>query len=601
MEKYSNEAIGIDLGTTFSCVGLYRNNNVEIIKNTLGENITPSVVFIGENEHFVGQKAINFQLRNQSNTIYDTKRLIGKKYNDKNVQEEIKHLLYKVIKNNETGEPMIEINKTNGHEKYSIEEISQIILSQLKNDVEIYTNKKIKDAVITVPAYFNELQRHSTKIAAETAGLNILRIINEPTAAAIAYGLINENKNMKDRNVLIFDLGGGTFDVTILLLSSEGIVIVKSTNGNSHLGGEDFTNKLVDYCIREFKKNKNIDLIEFDKKNNNKKAQYRVRNKCEEAKKDLSSVMSTNIDIDNIANGEDLNITITRTDFEEMCNEYFKDCITCINNAIIDANLTKEDIEDIVLVGGSSRIPKIKKMVQEFFKREILLKNITVNPQEAIAIGATYLANTIKRNIKDESLELLDIIGMSLGVEIYGGKMEIILKKGTNIPFSKSKKYTTDVDDQESIFFKVYQGENEDDISKNYFLNEFSINNIKKGKAGNEVFEVIFTIDNYSCLNVTAKNVKSGETVSVNKIDRFSRLNEKKIKEMIKREEKRKIEREESILDLKLRNSLISLFIDEKNRGNKIAFELFEDLQNDKRKINAVIYNIYMNHLYPEH
>ena len=594
MENNDNEVIGIDFGTTYSCVGLYKNNKSEIVKNEIGNYTTPSIVYIDKDNNFVGEKARSYQLKNQLNTIYDIKRLIGKKYSDENVQEEIKHLLYNVIENKETkDEPMIEIETG---ESYYIEELTSIIINQLKSDVETYINKKIKklDAVITVPAYFNELQRERTKIAAETAGLNILRIINEPTAAAIAYGLINENQNMKDRHVLIFDLGGGTFDVTILLLSNEGIAIVKSTNGDSHLGGEDFTNKLVDLCVEDFLKNFNIDLKK------DPRAMIRLRNACEDGKIELSEVIETYIEVDRIANGEDLNVKITRTDFEEKCNEYFKKCINCVKNAIKDANLKKEDIEDIVLVGGSSRIPKIQQMVKEFFKREILLKNIKASPDEAIAIGATYLANVIKGNIKDESLVLLDIIGMSLGIEIGGGKMEIILKKGTNIPFSSSKRFTTNEDNQESISFNVYQGDYEDDISKNYLLNEFCIDNIKKGKAGEEVFEVTFTIDPNSCLIVSAKNIKTGENIVVKKIDKFSRLNERRLKEINKREEKRKIQREKYKLNLELRNKLIELFIKEKKKGNKIAFDLFENLNDDKRNINEVLYNKYYNILYSE-
>ena len=487
-------------------------------------------------------------------------------------------------------------------ETYYIEELASIIINQLKSDVETYIKKQIKklDAVITVPAYFNELQRERTKIAAETAGLNILRIINEPTAAAIAYGLINENQNMKDRHVLIFDLGGGTFDVTILLLSNEGIAIVKSTNGDSHLGGEDFTNKLVDLCVENFKKNKNIDLIEYDKKNNNKKAQFRLRNKCEEAKIKLTSMMQVEIEVDGIANGEDLNVKISRTDFEEKCNEYFKKCINCVKNAIKDANLKKEDIEDIVLVGGSSRIPKIQQMVKEFFKREILLKNIKASPDEAIAIGATYLANVIKGNIKDESLVLLDIIGMSLGIEIGGGKMEIILKKGTNIPFSSSKIFTTNEDNQESISFNVYQGDYEDDISKNYLLNEFCIDNIKKGKAGEEVFEVTFTIDPNSCLIVSVKNIKTGENILVKKIDEFSRLNEKKYKKLLENNKKREEEKENLKINLNNKINLMTLLLKEKENDNPFSDDLIKNLNSEKNDINDELFNLYLNQLYPD-
>ena len=585
MEK-NERVIGIDLGTTYSCVGIWEKGKVVILQNEFAQTTTPSIVSFDNKKINVGKSAERTHYKNNKNTIYDTKRLIGKKYNDNEIKELRDKLYYDIIENPDTEEPMIKINNPNEKEIYYVEDISQIIIEKLKKMGELYAKQKIKEAVITVPAYFNELQRKSTKMAAETAGLKILRIINEPTAAAIAYGLINENKNMKDRNILIFDLGGGTFDVTILLLSSDGIAIVKSTNGNSHLGGEDFTNKLVDYCVDIFQKeNKDINL------KSNLKGMIRLRNACEEGKIMLSQINETVIDVTNITKELDLNIKITRIDFEEMCKEYFNECINCINNAIIDAKLKKEDIEDIVLVGGSSKIPKIKEMVKKYFNREVLLKNITVNPQEAIAIGATYLANVIKGNIKDESVVLLDIIGMSLGIEIYGGKMEIILKKGTNIPFSSSKIFTTNVDNQDSIFINIYQGENEDDINKNYFLYKFSINNIRKGKAGSEEFEVIFTIDNNSCLTVTAKNVKNKETITVNRVDNFSRLNEKKYKELLNNN------RERESINNKI--DLMTLLTHEIEEGNPFANDLMNNLLKDNNVIDDELYNLYLLQLYP--
>ena len=326
----------------------------------------------------------------------------------------------------------------------------------------------------------------------------------------------------------------------------------------------------------------------------------RLRNACEDGKIELSEVIETYIEVDRIANGEDLNVKITRTDFEEKCNEYFKKCINCVKNAIKDANLKKEDIEDIVLVGGSSRIPKIQQMVKEFFKREILLKNIKASPDLAIAMGATYLANVIKGNIKDESLVLLDIIGMSLGIEIVGGKMDIILKKGTNIPFSSSKIFTTNEDNQESISFNVYQGDYEDDISKNYLLNEFCIDNIKKGKAGEEVFEVTFTIDPNSCLIVSAKNIKAGENIVVKKIDEFSRLNEKKYKKLLENNKKREEEKENLKINLNNKINLMTLLLKEKENDNPFADDLIKNLNSEKNDINDELFNLYLNQLYPD-
>jgi L1 cell adhesion molecule like protein len=524
-----SKAIGIDLGTTYSCVGVWTNNKAEIIPNESGRRITPSIVSFIDKKEIVGQQAKDLAFKNIKKTIYDSKRLIGRKYGENEVQYDKNYLTYNIVKNNETEGVKIIISESK--EEYDPEEISQAILSKMKKMSENYTNEAIKDAVITVPAYFNERQRQATRDAAVAAGLNVLRIINEPTSAAVAFGL-QKNNTLKDKNVLIFDLGGGTFDVSILNISNEGIIIIKAIDGDTHLGGEDFDNKLVQYCIDEFQEEKGINV------SNNDRAKMRLKIACEKAKHDLSAMQESEIELDGLAEGEDFVIKIDRAKFNDLCDSLFTKCISCVKKALEKSKLKKEDIDDIVLVGGSTRIPKIQEKVKQFFNREKLIKNIAIHPDEAVAIGATYLANVLKGNIKEESLILLDIVGQSIGIE-NNGKFEIILKHNLSIPISRDKEFSTTKDNQTSINFKIYQGENEN-VKDNVFLKEYSIDNIEKGKAGEMKFKVIFEMDVNSILKVKAINLKNNKDVQVKFIDKYSMKHEEKMKEMIKTEEERK-------------------------------------------------------------
>ena len=377
----SNKAIGIDLGTTYSCVGVYNNNKVEIIPNEMGMNTTPSVVSFEGKERLIGQAAKDKITQNYKNTIYDAKRLIGRRYTDKTVKEDMKKWPFKIEKDENSDRPVIVVEYLNEIKKFFPEEISSMVLGKMKKIAEDYLSTSITDAIITVPAYFNDSQRQSTKDAGRIAGLNVMRIINEPTAAAIAYGL--DNKSDNEKTVLVFDLGGGTFDVSILVLNEETFE-VKSTSGNTHLGGEDFDNRLMQFCIEKFKEETDVN-IEL-----NQKALRRLKQYCENAKRALSSAIETTIEIENLAKNEDLNVTITRIEFEEKCKDLFEKCFESIKQAMEEAGLSKNEIDDIVLVGGSSRIPKIQEMIKQFFNGKELCKSI--NPDEAVAYGAAYQA-----------------------------------------------------------------------------------------------------------------------------------------------------------------------------------------------------------------
>ncbi len=599
-----NIAIGIDLGTTYSCVGyIEKDDNVKIIVNNLGEYTTPSVVSFRENTILVGRIAKNLMIKNYKNTIYNIKRIIGRKYNDKEVEEEKKYVSYKIIADMDSGSPLIEIDNISGNKNFFYtSEISAMVLKKLKETVIEELNKYISvdiekkdeiiiDAVITVPAYFNELQRQATKDAARIAGLNVLRIINEPTAAAIAYGL--QNNNLKNKNVLIFDFGGGTFDVSVLSISNEGIIIIKSTCGDSHLGGEDIDNRLKDKCIEIFKQETGIDI------SNDLRANIRLKLECERTKIELSSCEYTLIEINNIINGKDMKINIKREEFNEWCNDIFLRCFECVRKALEYANLKRDDIEDIVLVGGSSHIPKIEELVKGFFNREKLLSTIKINPSEAVAYGASYLANVIKGKIKDENVVLVDIIGISIGIGIYGGKMQIIIPKGTSIPTSNKVTTYTHYDNQTSINICIYQGEDIDNVNNNFFIKEMVIYDIKKAPAGEMKFEITFNIDVNSCLTIEIEDLKTHKIIKTyTLVDDYSKNYEKQIKAILEKQEK---ERKEKLMKSKYkdyRNELINLCETEMKEGNQYAQILINMIQEDDNPIFEDKYIAYLNTLY---
>ena len=520
----NNLCIGIDLGTTYSCVGYYKDGSVEIIANDQGNRTTPSYVSFNDNgEIIIGDPAKNIASKNPVNTIFDNKRLIGRKFSDDSVQKDLKHFPYKVI-SDDNDKPVIIINDKH----YCVEEISALLLRYLKNTASTYLGQEVKNAVITVPAYFNDSQRQATKDAGTIAGLNVIRIINEPTAAAIAYGL---NKSGA-KNVLVFDLGGGTFDVSILEMDN-GVFTVKATSGDSHLGGEDFDNKIVTHCLTEFAKKNKYDINLTKELLNNKKAVRRLRTYCETAKKTLSANFQTTIYCENFHDGNDLDILLTRAKFEELCNNEFLKCFIPLDMALKDSKINKNDIDDIVLIGGSTRIPKIRQMLKDYFNSKEPKSDI--NPDEAVAFGAAVQA-AILSGESDEKLNqivLVDVTPLSLGIETAGGVMSKIINRNSTIPIKKTQIFSTYSDNQPGVTVKVYEGERQMTCDNN-LLGTFELLGIPPMPRGIPQIEVTFNLDTNGILQVYAKEVSTGKNNNVTIRNEKGRLSDTQIHKMLK-------------------------------------------------------------------
>jgi len=555
MNKY---VIGIDLGTTNSAAAVMINNNVEIIPNDLGHRTTPSYVSFTNDEYIVGNVAKSKTVTNIKNTIYDVKRLMGKTYDN----IDLLNINYSVV--NKNNYPIIEVNYRNQLTTFTPVDISSMILTKMKKISQDYINVNITDAVITVPAYFNETQRTATKDAATLAGLNILRIINEPTAAAIAYGL---NKNCNNKNVLIFDLGGGTFDVSILNISDE-VFEVKSTAGNTHLGGEDFDDLLIEYIKNKFNQEHNVDI------SNNIKALRRLKNECEKAKCILSSMYTTNIEIESFYNSIDLNVSISRDEFNILCDKLFKECLSCVEQALNDAKLSKSQIDDIVLIGGSSRIPKIQSLLSEYFNNKQLCKSI--NPDEAVAYGAAVYANSL---INQSNIVLLDVIPLSLGIQTSGDIMTILINKNTPIPTKVTKIFSTANDNQSGVSILIYQGERVK-ASENTLLGKFDIVGIKEAKRGQAKIEVTYEIDVNGILTVSAID-KVNNIIQQITVSESNKLTESEIQEKLLEAEKYKQQ------DQEYKN-----IIEIKHKLEQLTYSTRDNILNDNKLSNTEKENI---------